>query len=187
MTVAVLCVAGLFGGRYTLLWERTSGRINLSPAFLLPMLAVAWRSFNDDSILDPIPALYMALACAGLGLLVVIMVERRALQPLILISAMGLVLGCWGGLRLADVLVDSSAPQVQAARITDKQIYHHRKAPDEYRLYVDIHDPSVLPQTFDAPRNFYDRVHVGDRLCMKLHKGALGYHWFDYAECPVLG
>lgn len=184
MPVVVLCVAALFGGRYTVLWERTLGRINLAPAFLLPMVSVAWRSFTDDSILDPLPALYMALACAGVGFLAIIVIERR-MPPIILISVAGLILGSWGGVRLADVLADTSLPQVYTVVITDKQVYHHRKSPDEYRLYVDIHDQSGLPQTFDTHRSFYDRVHTGETLCLNLHKGALGYRWFNYAECAV--
>ena len=52
--------------------------------------------------------------------------------------------------------------------------------------YVELADaPPIGIAHFEVSRALYDSTREGDRLCLVIHPGALGWRWYDLAEGPT--
>ena len=78
------------------------------------------------------------------------------------------------------MLLDHSRPTVFPVKVLAKSVSSGRNTTYDLNLPpwgpIEAGDASV-------PRAFYDKVAVGETVCVDLYRGALGMRWYEIAHC----
>ena len=158
-------------------------RPSLLNAYLLPVFGLLMRALNDVSMLDR-PRV-IAMACAAAAALTALLAWRdpRVRGSLVAIAMIALLTAAYsyGAIVHLDTLLDPSQGTVYPVTVLGK---HYTGGKHErYDLDVTAWGPSLSPRQLDVPRQFYDEVQSGDRLCVRLHPGWLQIRWYDPGFC----
>ena len=86
----------------------------------------------------------------------------------------------YGGLVLANTLLDTSKPQMFRTIIVDKHITSGKTT--TYELRLEAWGP-VPPGTVSVSRELYESVIPGLIACPLLSRGALGIPWYVVVRC----
>jgi len=164
--VISMAVAAVFRRRFTLIGDRTIARLSLAFAFFASCLVLGLVIFIDDTLPDKI-----------------FMIEGRPQFKTIALSAAVVGVASWGGILAMDRIMDSSSAQIYHATIVNKYISHGGRGGVHYYLDITKVGPPDMPASLQTNAAFYNTVVVGQSLCLNLHKGALGYRWFDFESC----
>ncbi|ESQ93027.1 hypothetical protein ABAC460_01880 [Asticcacaulis sp. AC460] len=186
--VAVLVMAALSNGRWALMWDIKNPKLKLAPAFLVPALALGFSFFVNDDVLDKMAAATPGLAMAAVVMGLVILIDRKIAFPAVLWTAAIVGAGAWGGVLLYNEAQDTTPPTVYRTVVVDKRINEGRRS-TSYYVDVAAWGPADMPASLKVDYAVYERATTGQALCLRLHKGALGYRWIDYdcAAGPAAG
>jgi hypothetical protein len=159
---------------------RNSARPNLAALFMVPAIALALRAWLDISVLDWQRALELA-AIAGLAVgLLSLAARSKAKYSAVFLLVFSLVWAS-GATVFYNSYFDTSVPSVFRTRITGMHRTTGRSS--SYYLKLEPWGPRTAAEDVDVARNFYERVAVGNTVCVSLFRGALDVRWFDVWYC----
>lgn len=87
----------------------------------------------------------------------------------------------WGGLTLANALLDHGAPEVFRVAVRGKHVSEGKHT--SWNLELDPWGPVTERKDVDVGPRLYGAVSMGDRVCVALHPGALGTRWYVVRRC----
>lgn len=183
--IAVPLVAGLAvllsGGRWRLFDER--GGIRLSSIVLLPVMVLFVHGFTGGGMI----AWQVPVAEAiGVGLvmrLAFAAAERRLRPKVAAVGGAACMAFAWAaGLQLNDLL-DRATPTVTPVQVVARYQTgdsRHRN----YGLNLSPWGPYGNTHPYKVTKELYQKVKVGDTVCVYRHPGALGWPYISLAKCP---
>lgn len=180
---AALALLLVHRGRYTIERRRNDARPGLEVPVLLPGLVLMLRSMLDFHVVDFRPLL-VATAAGTLLLVALVSAGDPALRRrwyLLPVMALLLTAYPYGGLAEANALLDRSEPEVFQVRVIGKRISSGKHT--SYDLRLAPWGPYDAPEEVDVGRARYQRIAVGDSVCVLLSRGALGARWYQVDEC----
>lgn len=186
-TLAVLPLVGLAlllggRGRYAFDSVKTDARASVIVSVVGPGLVLAMRSISDLRVIDW-ERLLFAAAVLGAGLVVAVAAgDRKARKPWVLLLLAPLVFAYpWGGLSLANALLDRGVPQMFRVPVRGKHVTTGKHT--SWDVELDPWGPVTERKRVDVGRGLYRSVEIGDRVCVALRPGALGARWFVVLTC----
>ena len=159
-------------------------RADLSFAFLLTSAVTGLRALSDVNPLISTtllaPGALLGLVCWGGYYLAMRAHRLRRFEGII--EAMLFVFWGLGVMTDVDALLDRAPPRYYEPRVVARADPHVRAA--SRHLRVEPWGPPRAPVELVASKRFYEETHVGDRVCVTLHRGALGVPWFSVTRAP---
>jgi hypothetical protein len=187
-TLAALPLVGvalLLGGRgrYSFDAGRTDPRPSIAFVVMGPGIVLGLRALLDLNVLDHAPLLPGA-AIGGLALVAAVAVGEPKARKAWLLALLLPLLGYypWGGLTLANALLDRGEAEVFRVVVRGKHVSSGKHT--SYELRLDPWGPVAEQKGVDVGRALYRSVEVGDTVCVSLRPGALGARWFVVGRCP---
>jgi len=156
---------------------RNTVRADLTILVLLPGAVLMLRAISDFSLLDPIElilptvvGLLAMLAClAWAGPL------YRKKPRLLLVSAALLVAYPAGAIMIANAVFDYGTAMAYPVKVMKKR-YTTGKGASQY-VTVPAWGPVAEVNELEVSRDLYRATEVGQAICVRLHRGALGMEW----------
>ncbi|MFC5581741.1 hypothetical protein [Rhodanobacter terrae] len=167
--------------------KRNDARPNMLVALMLPAILLGLRALLDDHLMEVVPALVYGLI-AGVPLLLAACLagkrdpSRPWALPMLLLPLVALPYG--GGLVVhADVMLDHQPAQVFQARVMRKYISTGRHPTPH--LVLAPWGPKVMGDDMTVNRAYYAHVDVAAKVCVNLHRGAVGLRWYEVQDCAA--
>jgi hypothetical protein len=177
-----LSIAAHGHGLYTFTYLRHDIRARLGGSFALPGFALC-VGFLPDFHLVSWDAIHLNATA-----LVLLMSATAAYLDRYLVRSwkiLGITLFmipyAYVTLAFADILPDTSAPEIYKARIISKEVTHSNH--QAYRLTIAPWGPETDPVDQQVSMQTYNSLSVGDAMCASLHKGYMGAPWYSLDTC----
>ncbi|HVZ30284.1 MAG TPA: hypothetical protein VG839_07815 [Asticcacaulis sp.] len=178
-----LLMALVSGGRWALTDDPKSGRISLGNWVIVPIGALFLRAVLDDHVIDwKMPLLYAAVATPALMALVAA-IELRFNPKTAWIFAFLYFAYAWAGLIHVNYILDNAEPKVTALQVLDKSVSSGKYT--TYDLKLPPWGPYTETADYSVSHRLYDRLHKGDKVCVYVYPGRLGWPDYDIDECPA--
>ena len=186
LPAAVVFVA-VSGGRWSLLDMPSDARPSVVGIVMFPAMILALRAVIDVHLLDWRPLL---VGAAAIGLALSgwsASGPLRGPRPRSTAFSMGLIglAWGWGALVQLNARLDVAPASTERVRVLDHFISHGRST--TYRLRLDAWSARPASDDVNVPEDLYERVRVGDTVCVTPHPGALRVGWFEVQACPSGG
>lgn len=150
-------------------------------ACFAPFAVLGWKALFAAHLIKgqsaQITCIVVALGVAGLWYFQAPPKVRRA--AIVFGAVAGL--GAYGLLITANIALDSTKGAISAAWITDK--YESGSRSRSYNLVVSAWSDQP-GGAIRVPSSEYDHFKLGAPICIARHSGALGWGWFEVADCP---
>lgn len=163
---------------------RRMGRrlIDLSGLWIVPCLAIGGRAF-DATLLDPLWAFVVGLGLAIPMTLVCAWLDSRMRGWTMLCNFFFCLSWSWGGVALANTILDRTAGRIVLAEVTWKQDL--RREGPEVNLRLPGGDEF---NNVDVDQATYDNTLIGRRMCVEVNPGAFGWRVVYLVDCtgPLL-
>lgn len=167
--------------------KRNDARPNTLIVLMLPAIVLGLRALLDDHLIEVMPALVYGLI-AGVPLLLAACLagkrdpSRPWALPMLLLPLVALPYG--GGLLVhADVMLDHQPAQVFQAQVMRKYISTGRHPTPH--LVLAPWGPKVTGDDMTVNRAYYAHVDVDAKVCVNLHRGAVGLRWYEVQDCAA--
>jgi hypothetical protein len=182
LPLVALVVLLLGRGRYGFDSGRTDPRPSVAAAVFGPGMVLGLRAILDVQVLDWKPLLAGA-AVGGVVLVAAIAAAERKARRLWLLALLAPLLSFypWGGLSLANALLDHGEPEVFRVVVRAKHVSSGKHT--SYELTLDPWGPVAEAGSVDVGRAVYDAVPIGGEVCLALRPGALGVRWYFVGRC----
>jgi hypothetical protein len=183
MPIVALLVAASSKGLIQINATRGDKRPDVTMALMLPGFALALRAFLDWRILDWPDALALAAGGAAAMALVLTQVDatvRKWGVALLLFAVVGFPYA-YGTAIAANVLLDES--EAQRFETVVRKMHTTSGKHASWSLTIDPWGPVESVEDVEVSRKLYERLAVGDTVCVALFDGALGVRWFWVGAC----
>ena len=167
-------------GLYEIGGIRGDRRPSLVGLFLCGMVLFI-RALEDIRLLQW-PFLVVPAIVAGSALtLVALTRDRRMREGSWAVVWLIATLYSYGTMAQADVLLDSSKPEMVEADVVGKRSYGiaHRW----YHIRLDRASQSSVANDVHVPFALYRSVSIGQRVCVSVYPGALKIRWYSVSQC----
>jgi hypothetical protein len=183
--LVAIAVALSSGGAIGLVTTKANPRPHVAHLLVVPLLGLIARATQDVNLVSTTSAIAAAVAGAavGGGAAFALLPAGRGKPWLAAgVAIMGAV-WTYSAYVLADTRLDNSASQTFKTEVVGKKRSHSRAT--NFSLTLAPWGPRTKEQTIAVDRDFYRSVALGERICVGLHRGALGARWFQIARCSV--
>jgi hypothetical protein len=169
---------------------------SMEPALIVPgiaLAAIATKAATPFDWQSPLAlSLLGAISLAGaLALTVAIPIADPENRPRRLALIFAVALLCpygFGTGMVIDMEFDAAQPRIYTPDILNKHIVAWRgRSGMHYSRYLTLAPwgNQSMGRDEQVTKDLYDRVKVGDKLCMGLHPGALKIPWYAPTTCPA--
>lgn len=179
-------VAGRSGGLIQFDERRNDAKPSLAFLVIFPMLALMLRAALDFQTVGWMPQALAAL-CIGTALFLaqrVAHADVRANRVTAVVTFLFafLVYG-YGAAIHVNVLADRSDLEHTRYRLREKYVSSGDVTTYKVKLdKLDAKAPDV--DTAEVTMYFYEKLEIGDSVCLSFRRGALGITWFSAGPCP---
>jgi hypothetical protein len=193
-TVAILCVIAappaalalkLFSHQMLSLSDEAPGdsRPRIQGLFLMPAIVLALRALLDINLLDWQPALLCSLLPAALLAIPLFAGDRQLRQRPFIAAFMLVVLLAysWAGITELNTIFDTSFARVFPTAIQSRHVSHGKST--SYHVVLDGWDGRPAGDDVRVRYGFYASHHPGERICVRLHNGWLGFRYIELEAC----
>ena len=182
--LAALAAASLWPGLVVLIGgDDNDPHLNLAMLWLAPSAVLALRALFDVHTVDWLPPIGAGVALAAAPFALALRVERAAGRPWgAVMSAFVALAWGWGTVSLANVLFDRAPAVVHPAVIVERT----GSADKDPGLSLRVTDAApALPvlNELSVSKARYAAAKVGDRACVAIHPGWLGWRSAEVAHC----
>jgi hypothetical protein len=180
--VALLLVIGSLG-LFRIGISASDAHANLGAVCALPACVITARLLLDLNMVDWVPLIIAALACAAVFVAALALADRNLRRHPWMLAGIALLTSAYafGSLGEANALLDRSHPSVLRSQILDKRISYGRTT--TYRFKLAPWGPLGAPKEVSVPQEIYARLEPGKEACLLLHDGMLGMPWFVVLAC----
>jgi hypothetical protein len=167
--------------------KRNDARPNVLIVLMLPAMVLGLRAILDDHLVEVMPVFVYGLI-AGVPLLLAACLagKRDSSQPwtlpMLLLPLVALPYGA-GLLIHADVMLDHQPVQVFQTQVMRKYISSGRHSAPH--LVLAPWGPKVTGEDMSVSRAYYTHVDVDTKVCVDLHRGAVGLRWYEVQDCAA--
>jgi hypothetical protein len=174
-------------GLISVIDKPNDARPNVVLMLLLPGFVLCLRAMLDDHVLAVMPVLiYGFIAGLPLVLTACMLAPRDAAKPwgfpLMLLLMVALPYGS-GALLLADVGFDHQPAKVFPTQVLGKYISPGKHSTSH--LVLAPWGPKVMGDDMTVNRAYYEHVDVDTKVCVNLHRGAVGLRWYEVQDCAA--
>jgi len=183
--LTALATANLWPGLVVLVGgDDNDPHVNLTMFWLAPSAALALRALFDVHTVDWLPPIGAGAALAAAPFALAWRVEKAAGHPWRAITSAFVALAWgWGAISLANALFDRAPAVVHTAIVVERT----GSADKDPGLTLSVADaaPSLpVLKELDVSPARYLAVRVGDRACVAVHPGWLGWRRVQVVDCP---
>jgi hypothetical protein len=166
---------------YCITWSKNPAKPNLIMAYIFPSLALAYLAAREVNLIGWDFA-YKVCAVAGIAAAVAVMKAWDKTRGALFILAVGAFF--WGAAvtLYCDRMLDRSVPTKFVAAVTDGR-WDSNRGIHRYFLTLGDWGPQNKSEEIAVSSALYDATRLGDRVCISLHRGALGMPWYTVARC----
>jgi predicted PurR-regulated permease PerM len=182
MAVPVVCLFAivLSQGRLNLTEDNTSGRVPLHGlAFFsicaLVLSAVATARSLIDWIIPAAVAIAAAFALTGL----IAVAERRLNWSIVWATLLMCGLYAWGTVIVLNNILDDAKPRVERVQVLGKDT---TGSDPDYELRLAAWG-TFGEKSYQVSRKLYDKVQVGQEVCVRIYPGWLGWENYYVRSC----
>ena len=159
-------------------------RPSLVLALVYPAFGLALLAYGSLQMVDIVAWLEWTVPPAALVLLY-LQARAPALRSNLLVLAgvaVGIYAYCAAVLGFANELFDRSTPQAYATTVLEVSVSHGRRT----TYHITVAPWGLQPKTTDItmPEDFYNSHAAGDKVCILVGRGLLGWRWYGLDDCP---
>jgi hypothetical protein len=172
-------------GLIVLASDRKPAHPKILAAAMPPVLSLIVRTSSDLNLLDPIPVILLSWA---LGSIISSPLAIRYSRNHLMVPVSIVLIGAFAGFYiysvagLLDVSLDRSAPEVFPVLVRSKSVSGSRSR--TYNLDVSPWGADRI-KLVSVSSGFYDRVQLGDMVCIRRHPGWLHMSWYVVRTCTL--
>jgi hypothetical protein len=167
-------------GLLSIITAKTDPRPNVGAAFLLGFLLLQ-RAF-DHPILDPTPAIILGLVVGLVLLSLIAWLDPKARTSRALLGGVLFALAYgWSAVIIVDRLADSAPAKSFQTEVLEKWTSSGRSR--SWNIKLAAWGPLTTDTTMSIASDAYDRLAIGQTVCVGLHPGALGVRWYALTRC----
>ena len=180
-----LAVASLWPGLVVLVsGEDNDPHVSLAAFWFAPSLALGLRAMLDIHAIDWIAPIGFGAVLAAAPFALALRVEKAAGHPWrALYSAITALAWGWGTVSLANALLDRALATIHPATIVELTGAIDKDPGFSLRV-TDAAPLLPLLQDLDVSTSRYASAKVGDRTCVAIHPGWLGWRSAESIDCP---
>jgi hypothetical protein len=183
LPIIALILVATSRGLYRIGIGATAAHANVGSVCAVPAFALLARVPFDFNLVDWMPPIAAAAACAAIFVIVTAVADRSLRTRRWMLLGLGLVTGAYafGVIGEADALLDRSQVTVLRSQVLDKHITYGRAK--TYHLKLAPWGPMSEGGDVSVAQAVYDRLEAGSTACIVLRSGALGMPWFIVLAC----
>jgi hypothetical protein len=180
-----LAVASLWPGLVVLVsGEDNDPHVSLAAFWLAPSLALGLRAMLDIHAIDWLAPIGLGAVLAAAPFALALRIEKAAGHPWrALYSAIAALAWGWGTVSLANALFDRAPATIHPATIVELTGAIDKDPGFSLRV-TDAAPRLPLLEDLDVSTSRYASAKVGDRACVAIHPGWLGWRSAESIDCP---
>jgi hypothetical protein len=180
----LLIAAGLVWGFNGLViwWGVDKARPTVGAA-IFPLLGLSFSSAFSLHLIGAEP-LIISAAVAGLaaGALIYSRLNTARRSGVAIAAAAFAGFAAFGVAAMTNVAFDPSPAHIFPVTVNNRTVSGSRSR--SYNLWVGPWADQPGGE-ISVPSDYYDKVSLGQTVCLFRHRGAIGLNWFDVADCPA--